>query len=153
MNEQEAKAKFAERLLRRPQAAFEVACELFGPMETGRALKASAEWPNDPYVLEIQAELIEEHGEKHFLPTKEEFARKVIDYADTIRSAEDKLKAYRLYAEVMGYIEKPGVVVNNNVDNRRVMIVKDHGNDDDWERRLANQQKRLTTDAAAPRTN
>lgn len=152
MNEQEAKAKFAEELLRRPRAAFEIACELFGPMETGRALKASAEWPVDPYVLDIQAGLIEEHGERYFLPTKEQFARQVIDYADTIRTPEDRLKAYRLYAEVMGFIEKPGVVVNNNVDNRRVMIVKDHGNDDDWERRLVNQQKQLTN-AAASRTH
>lgn len=150
-SDDELKAKFARQWLKTPRNPFQAALAVFGT-DTGRALLASKEWINDPVVLAEQAHILETEGFRVGLPTKEEYARKIIDAAEetlpdgTSRVAfEDKLKAYRLFGEVMGYIERPAsTTINNNPQTiNRVMIVKEHGSDDDWERRLQNQQQKL----------
>lgn len=148
MTEDEAKRIFAENLIRFPDDPFKAGCAVYG-MDTGSALRAATLWVQDADVKKYQAELLAEHGIAYFLPSKDEFAKGVYDFATTIRDPDNRIKALRLAAEVFGYIEKPGVVVNNNVDNRRVMIVKDHGSDSDWETKAAKQQKKLITDASA----
>lgn len=124
------------------------------PNDTGKALRISTEWPQDEYVLELRAEIVASEGADAFLPSKDELAQQV--YLDTLtaRVFEDKLKGYRLYAEIRGFIEKPSTTINNNnntlVDNRRVMIVKDHGSNADWERKLASNQKALGDGTGKP---
>lgn len=122
------------------------------PNNTGKALRISTEWPVRKDVLELRSEILANEGSSAFLPSKDELARTVYLESQGARVFEDKLKGYRLVAEICGYIEKPTTQINNNnfTDNRSVMIVKDHGEDDSWERKLASNQKRLTDGTVKP---
>lgn len=141
------KERFAELSLREPDA-FKVALVIY-PDDTGRALRVANEWPNDPQVKTIRESLIEaeEDGETAFLPTKADACRLAWNIArDADKYTEDRLKALRLYGEMRGFIEKPtAVTVNNNTQNvsMRVLVVKDYGSNDDWEKALRQQQKKL----------
>lgn len=140
------KERFAELTLREPDA-FKVALVLF-PNDTGRALRIANEWPNDPQVKEIRQSFVdaEEDGETAFLPSKADACRLAWNIArDADKFTEDRLKALRLYGEMRGYIEKPAAVTVNNNTNvaMRVLVVKDHGTNDEWEQKLRSQQKRL----------
>lgn len=138
---------FAVALLRTPDDPFKAACAVFG-LDTGRALRASAEWVNDMYVLAKQAELLELHGEDFFMPTKLTLARRVFELAESANiDKKDKIKAYELYGNIMGFIAKQTAIANvtnnNTVVSNRVMVVKDHGTDEDWERKTVEHQSKL----------
>jgi len=139
------KTAFAEALLRNPDNAFQAGTQVFGA-ETNKALFAATQWVNDDFVLHEKARLLKTSGARAFLPSKEDYAREVWKTAtDPKCPIEDKRGLLSLYGDVMGYKEaaaKPtgGITVNNN----RVMIVKDHGTDSDWERRAMQQQHALT---------
>lgn len=139
------KEQFAELSLREPDP-FKVALVLF-PNDTGRALRIANEWPSDPAVRTFRQSFVdaEEEGESAFLPTKAEAARLAWNLArDSERDGETRHKFLKLYAEMRGFIEKPQVAVNNTVNNTvRVLVVKDHGSDEDWRTALKAQQKRL----------
>lgn len=90
------------------------------PNNTGRALRASWEYPIDPQILELRAKILADEGERAFLPTKEELARDVYGLSQqSTRPIEERLKGYRLYAEIMGYIDKPLPAKPNNDGNSR----------------------------------
>jgi hypothetical protein len=142
-DEAEQKKAFAAEWLRNPDA-FKAALAVVGTQDAGRALFMSNNWVIDPLVLQLKAELLDEHGAKAFLPTKEEFARSILDLAEVARATEDKLKALRLFGEVMGFIEKPTTNINNNVVTaNRVMVINQKGDDASWEARLLKQQQGL----------
>ena len=136
------KDKFAEALLRSPNDAFGVACQIFGS-DTMRALEVSTSWPLDFYVLQKQADLIEAQGDEAFLPTKAELARRIFTVGDTATDPKDKLSAYKLYAEVRGFIVKADNVTNLQVNNNRVMVLRDFGSDAEWETKASKQQSKL----------
>lgn len=136
------KDKFAELLLRTPNDAFNVAVQVFGS-DTMRALQISQEWPLDFYVMQKQADLLAEQGDDAFLPSKAELARRIYTVGDTSTDAKDKLAAYKLYAEVRGFIQKAENVNNIQVNNNRVMVMKDFGTDEQWEVKAAKQQSKL----------
>jgi hypothetical protein len=104
-DEKAEKDAFAAAWIKEPDA-WKASLLVFGPSNAGRALQASHVWVKDDYVLNKKAELIEEHGEEHYLPTKADTARKAMAVHDEARTAEDKLKALDLYARLMGYIAK-----------------------------------------------
>lgn len=141
-NEPELKARFAEALLRRPHDAFGAACAILGN-DTMRALRVSQAWPLDLEVLAVQADLLEKFGPDEFLPTKQEVARRIYNVGETAADAKDKLAAYKLYAEVRGFIQKADNVNNVVVNNNRVMVLRDFGTDEQWETKAASQQAKL----------
>ncbi|HEX2242719.1 MAG TPA: hypothetical protein VHK27_05615 [Gammaproteobacteria bacterium] len=142
------KERFAELLLRENEP-FKVALVLY-PDDTGRALRIAHEWPTDPQVKAFQQSAIDAEGEITFLPTKADAARLAWNMArDEGKFTEDRLKALKLYAEIRGFIEKPAVNVsqtNNTLVQNNVMVVRDHGSDEEWSEKLRNQQKRLKAD-------
>jgi hypothetical protein len=144
MDEHELKLAFARALLYSPNAAFNVASALL-PDDAGKALKMAHFWPRDPVVIEEQKRILAEEGEEHFLPTRFQLARKVWDTAENAVYDDDKAKLLKLFAEVLGFIEKPnaGSTTNVNIQQNRVMIVKDHGSDSDWEKAAQRQQHAL----------
>lgn len=146
------KKKFALEYLKNPNEPFKAGVAVFGD-DTSKALVASTRWVKDPDVLAYMEEAKEEMGDMHFLPTKADLARIAWDLGnDTNRHVDDRLKALRLYADVRGFIEKQGTIINNNVlTNNKVMLIKDHGTPDAWEQKLAEQQAKLIEDANAPR--
>lgn len=120
------------------------------PSDTGRAMRAAWEWPNDPDILAYKQELIIENevaGHIAGMPTKHELAREIYLLAQSSgEPLEERLAAYELSAKIMGYIERPSLNVNNNtlnVTNNRVMVIKDHGDDASWESAAARQQRGL----------
>lgn len=141
------KDAFANALLRTADP-WKAACIVFGN-DTARALECSQSWPSDLYVLSRQAELLDTMGEDAFLPTKAMTLRRIWETAESSTDRKDKIAAFKLYAEVRGYIEKPGdkININNHITSNRVMIVKDHGSNEDWENTAANQQMKLVANA------
>lgn len=141
-----AKARFAALLLKTPEVPFIAAQGVFN--NTGQAIYAAYHWVRDPEVLAEQGRLLEHagNGELDFVPTKADAARLAWNIAKNSPFEEDRLKAIKLFSEILGYITKPEPVkVENNVtNNHRVMVVKDHGSDADWEQKLKQQQQKLT---------
>lgn len=140
----ELQTKFAVALLRKPDEPFVAAQEVFGA-DAGAALYAASHWIQDAFVLAEQQRLLKEKGPRSFLPSKEEYAREVWKLALGERTPiEDKRALLSLYGDIMGHKQKaenPGI--NVNVTQNKVMIVKDHGSDDDWEAQAIAQQHRL----------
>jgi len=141
--ENERKTAFAIELLKSPDNPLKAALVI--EPNTGEALRMVHFWSNDNFVLSEKARLLKECGAKSFLPTKEEFAKSVYKLAQTAgEELKDRLTAFRLYGDIMGFIEKPGINVNTNVITNRVMVVNSNGSNDEWEQRLLQQQKKLT---------
>lgn len=154
-NEDELKRKFAAALLRNPGKPFEAGVEVFGT-DTGSALRAASVWIHDPIVVAERDRLTEEEGEMAFLPSKADLARKIYDMAsnEAVRmDFKDRLAAFRFYAELRSFIEKPREAsgdVTNNVTTNNVMVVRDHGTDTEWSDKLRNQQRKLLENASKP---
>lgn len=144
----EQKERFILALLKKPDDAFAAAKVVYGD-NVGMALRLSREWQNDPEMLALQDKLLDEQGELAFLPGKAETARTAWEISQDIKlHVDDRLKALKLYAELRNFIEKPNTTVNNQINvANKVMIVKDHGRDEDWEAAAATQQAKLIEDA------
>ena len=104
-------------------------------------------WCYDPEVIEFKEQLNQEYGEEHFLPSKFQMVRDLIDRARNNPFADFE-KSYKLAADILGFIQKPGVTVNTSITNNKVMVVpvgrlNDNGtvNEDDWESKAISQQK------------
>lgn len=146
------KQAFAAALLRSPNDPFRAALQVFGS-DTGRALRASQQWVLDSEVVSCQVKLLEEYGEEQFLPDKLALARAVFELAQNPnKPTDERLKAYELYGKIRGFIDRPAIV--NNMDNRsihlttnKVMVMRDHGTDADWEQKALSQQQRLVSHA------
>jgi len=151
-NEKEQKEKFAVLLLKNPNNAYDVACRLY-PNDVSRSMFIFNHWQSDPYVEECQDKLLEEFGEEHFLPTKAELAREIWDRAKAAYDDDSFTKLMRLYADVLGYIKKSDV----NIDNRQMLVSPkimilpaiEQASEDVWENCLKEQQRSLTLDPAS----
>lgn len=150
----ELKRQFAALLRVRPdtpQGRFEAACLVFPKNEdSGLAVMAADRWPYDPIVIEELGRLRKVEPAIN-LPSREEQARDLYNIAnDPTRSVDDRLKAHKLYAEVQGFIRKPGESGTTvNIDNRRVMMVREPPKTiEDWEAGAIPQQARLLADAS-----
>jgi hypothetical protein len=143
----ELKTRFAEELLREPNE-FKAALIVF-PNDVATAMRVAGEWAHDTFVASEKLRLLDDLGPKAFLISKEDQAKDIYAIAqDEKLDVEVRLKAHRLYAEIMGNIEKPQTGVNVNVGvQSHVMVVKDHGTDDEWESKAIKQQARLVEDA------
>ena len=109
------KELFAIAWLQNPTDPFKAALSVF-PGEVGVAISIANTWVNDPVVLAKKAEVVDELGDENFLPNKSDLARAVWDLAASDRAAtEDKIKAYKLYGEIRGFIQGPTTKVNHNV--------------------------------------
>lgn len=138
----ENKALFAEALLRTPNSAFKAAKTVFiKHSDNAYALYASIYWPTDDFVVAKQKEFLKEGGEAKYLPTKSQVSRQIHNVSEKVNDADLELKALRLFCDVRGFIEKPGTVINNQISS--VMLVKDHGTDEDWEEKIVLQQQKL----------
>jgi hypothetical protein len=148
--EQQLKLAFAEAWLRNPRNAYAAALTIT-KKDTFAAMQIADKWVWDDDVAKFKAELIDEYGEEHFLPTKCEMIRDVLDRAETAYLDDSYVKLMKLAADMRGFIEKPGLTINNNTQtNNRVMIVpvgklNDDGTVDaqDWERKAIEQQQAL----------
>lgn len=142
----EDKRRFADAFARTQNAAT-AALSIFS--HAGEALRQSLILPNDPKVIEELKRIKSEVTEAELLPSKAELAREVLQRARGSNDNEEYGKLMDLYFRVMGMIEKPGANVDVNVKVASVMVVRDHGTDEQWAEKAAQQQKELTASAAS----
>jgi hypothetical protein len=87
--------------------------------------------------------LIEKTGAHAFIPTKELLAVEIVNIARTEKQHRDvQLRAYRLAAEILGYLNNEKNV-NVSVDQRSVLVVARHANEAEWEEATRIQQAKL----------
>jgi len=143
----DVKQRFAALYVRSHNAANAAMQVISDP---GTALRAAQTLPNDPFVLEEIARLKEENGEEAFLPSKAESLREILRRAEAVPDGDTEgyERLMKLYFSGRGFIEKPGTNVNVDVKVASVMVVRDHGSDEEWESRTAEQQRELTLNAA-----
>lgn len=139
------KKLFAAALVREPGNPFKAAMSVF-PDDVGSALLYAPQWNIDSEVIAEMNKIEEESELIDIIPTKKEAALLAWTLAnnDWLKGKE-RVDALRLFSEIAGHM--PDKTVNKNIKNdnavNRVMIVKDHGEDDEWELKLATQQKGL----------
>ncbi len=143
MNEADLKIRFADALLRDPNNAF-AAAQSIG-IEQSRIMEIATTWPNDSDVLKAQKQLVEKHGAREFLPSREEAARLLWEKAQNAQKAEDVAKLMKIYGDYMGFIEKPGLTVNNTQNVLHVMRVPMPDSVEDWEAKAIEHQSNITS--------
>lgn len=142
-NESELKQAFAALFMRYGDP-FKAALELF-KTDTPRALWVAMNWKDDGEVLQLKT-MLSSDDDMALLPTKFDAALAVWKlFEDDKLTAFERIAAWDRYAAIRGFIEKPSTGVTVNVNENKVMLVTDHGNRDDWARKLAKQQHELTT--------
>lgn len=124
-NENKLKEEFAELLLRRPEEPFEVAKIVTGDDDKlfGTVYSRSRSWPSDLYVKQHQRKLIEQFGQAHFLPTREDIIHewwyriREKDHNGTrAMSDRDAIAASTLIGNMAGYLTK-GANIGTGDDN------------------------------------
>ena len=138
------KEQFAQFLVQ-GFTAFTAAMRIW-PQDAGLAAQAAHSWPDDPYVKAC-IENAQDAAEKAKKPATKDVQVKRIEAKLSSMANDDYLKAERLIAEMLGHIEKaapPSVTVNQSQNvGERVLVVTDHGSDEQWEAKMAAQQARL----------
>lgn len=143
------KLQFAAVYVRENNAA--AAAMAIIPDNPGRALMCIQTLLTDPIVVAEIARIKDNVDPKSLLPSKFDVARDIFDRAKLTQDNEEYTKLMRLYGDVMGFIEKPGANVDVSVQVANVMVVKDHGTDEQWASKARQQQQTLTLNAADER--
>lgn len=146
------KPKFIEHFAKQPdttaESAFKAGLEMF-PGETGKALWVQIHWGTDADVIRARAatiiDRIESERKERNKPVKDDILAEMLEMARDWR-VDPKVR-HDMYKTVLAAIDAfpkqgPAVVVNNQAP--RVMVVKDFGTDDEWEKKLSAQQQELT---------
>lgn len=124
-SDDEAAKKLFGTLLGQGIEPFKAASEVI--KDTGQALWASQNWPDDPIVVEARKNAEGVHSSQAVLD-KTQLAARALAIADTTGyEAQDRIKALELYAKIMGLIEKPvpsNVINNNNLRFINLKFVK-----------------------------
>lgn len=129
-NEEEKKKEFGLELARNTGQAFKAACNVFGD-DTNKALWASRNWLTDPVVLVSRDLYLEAVQASASLLDKEQFAHKVLKFADEknqsgtfyLADTKDRLAALKLYAEVQGFVGKASDLnIHNNVTLKSISV-------------------------------
>jgi hypothetical protein len=151
MSDDDLKRAFAAALLKNePDAEGRFKAALTVTPDTGQALYMANRWPSDPVVIDEIAALTKDGDDDlSFIGTKAEFAREVLTAGRASYDGDTKHKFFKLYAEMRGFISKPDTNVNVQVNQNRVMIVKDMGTDAEWEAKAATQQRALINAATS----
>lgn len=107
-----------------------------------------AHWQFDNEVNAIMEAAFLEKGAAAKIPTKDEFAASLITEANDCRDKETKLDFLKLFASVMGYVEKPAAVKieNNTLNNvkNNVILMPAPRDGQSMEAELMEYQRQLT---------
>lgn len=148
------KAAFAALLYKDPGVnPMKIAMQLFS--DTGDALRISQEWPRDPFILDEIARLADEQStlENH-VPTKEDLCREVWSWIAGDKSKfvtfDERIKAAKLFAELNKMIEKPEPAKKDETPETSwpAFEIPVHGDDEQWEKDLAANQRKLQAEGA-----
>jgi len=153
MDVETLKKQFSLALFLVPGNAFKAACVVF-PDDLNMACIKAVEWNNDPEVLaEIERlkniedkALKDEEENLSLVPSKNEALELAWNLANNrLVEPRDRVNALKLFNEVAGYM--PDKTINKNVvtevKTNRVMVIKDFGDNEAWEKRAIDQQREL----------
>ena len=141
MDELRRKKIFAERLHQEPGNPFVAALEAWDG-DTGQACKYALLWKNDKEVLQIISDLNE--CVEDDIPSKTDAILLAWNIANSpMYRGNVRVDALRLCAEILAYMPDKAQKTSVKVDANKVMIVKDHGELEDWEKKALEQQKAL----------
>jgi len=147
------KTRYGHALAACPDDAFRAALSVY-PGDAGRALVVAREWSDDPAVIEARDEAVAVAlNDDGPVIGKAGVAQMLLDIArEKLVDAKDRIAALDKINEMYGYKTATVGVGGGNtyIDNRSVMVVKDHGTDDEWSAKLREQQERLIQDASRP---
>lgn len=154
-DERQLKLEFASLLVDFSGQASEAAYTLFpGELNYGRAWSVAEHWPHDPIVAAEVARLSEDGKVGGYLPTKDEFAKRVWDRSQQVTDPKIELSFLQLFGETMGYVSK-GNNQNVNVNVvQNVIEVPTRASEEELpmlEGQWAEQQRRLIADARSSR--
>lgn len=140
------KLAFIQYKARHPTVSdFDVATKVFEGTEHSaqRIGQAAYAWGRDLDVLEAVQQLRRGGLDEEPTISKEQLSAEILAIArnDVQIETKERLNAYKLVAEINGFVNKSGPSVALQIN--RVMQVRDHGSDDDWEERAKAQQARL----------
>ena len=143
------KEQYALALLDQPDRDPYKAALVVFPGDIARALIVAREWPASLEVQSYISNMTPEEIEATGVPTLNDLAREVWRRVQSCLDHETAFKGVKELRELL-YPKEKGTTVNNNtlVDNRRVMVVTDHGTDAEWETKMQAQQEKLIADAA-----
>lgn len=154
MDEVALKKQFAAHLFREPQNPFKAALTVFGEDEIGWVSYAALNWKDDEIVKNELKLLQETTNLSDIVANKVEAMRLAWELAnslDPFAKLKEKVDALRLYSEIAGFM--PDKTVNKNIkldeefNAKNVMLVPVHGDNEEWETDLMNQQARLVNEA------
>lgn len=148
MKDEALMKRFAAEQLRKPGQDFEICMAIFsnGPL----AFAAIDLWNADPVVLTERLRLQQEYGERAELPSKETVMLEILALGrDSKLAVRDRLNAYNLYSEMNNYTGRNSgaALAPVNLFANKVMMVTDHGTDEEWEKAAAEQQETLVRTA------
>lgn len=140
---EDQKKAFALALLKNPEKPFEAASSVIA--DIGIALMAATLWVNDPLVKQHQLDMLEQFGMDKFLPTEVDQLKDIYKMATNEKLDEEvRLKAHELYAKIkQRYFQKPDSMGPIGIVAQNVMIVRDKGTPEEWERGCIEQQEKL----------
>lgn len=152
-NDPERKRKYAALARVRPDTdagRFEAACLTFpDDADDNLARMAAEQYRFDREVIAETARLASVEPEAD-LPSKAQQARDIYNIAKGAKSVDDQLKAHKLYAELMGHVQKPAMAPTAGVSiHNRIMVMPAAPTSiDDWEAVATSQQARLVDNAS-----
>lgn len=141
----ELKINFAKLLFLDPGNPFACGQKLF-PGDVGHACMAAVEWKSDPIVVSEMERLAAETPPESLIATKIETMQRAWRIAnDDGVNPKEQVASLRLYAEMAEFMPEKTMTknINKNEVVNRVMIVKDHGEDENWESKVEEQQRKL----------
>jgi hypothetical protein len=153
----EQRLEFAQRMHRLPKNGQEYirACRtILQGQDAGLVEIAAVQWPTSPDVLAEWNRLDDNASKEEVsdgLPSKAKLGRDVYNLGlDTSIDPDDRIKAFRLFAEVQGHIGRGGNTINNNIDARSIILVPRRSvrlDDPEREEKVIQAQARLVSDA------
>jgi hypothetical protein len=137
------KIVFARALARDPTNVWAAASAVTS--DDGERYRICQEWPGDPVVLAETRRIrgLSEDDALAGLASKAEFVNDLWDRMNNAVDVEDYSKLAKLYADVRGYIQKPGEAAAKVSVTNNVMVVPVLPSSDAWETEARKQQAAL----------
>jgi len=145
------KLQLAHNLLKFPDDVDKAIIMTLGGPDIKAMTWIKENWLDSESFNNLKMKLLNKHGEEYFLPSKADVAREIYTESSKSMHLDDKIKGYELYCKLMGMIKKDAKVsVNVGDTNNKIMLLKDHGSDEEWRKKIRDNQKKLMENRESP---
>ena len=143
-NDPKIREKFLEAWIEF-EDAFDAVLEAFPKVETNEAYRAAQTFEKiDSLRKERKQRLAELDEDETILPSQQEFSYEIWKQMKACKDPAVAEKLARLFAQTQGYLRKLSDGTGSDAGNvQKMMVVPTTGSEEEWERELKKQQKRL----------